>query len=76
MALQEHDIVALLIDLPAHGLRAGDVGAIVLVHQGGAGFEVEFCTLAGTTVAVATVRRDQVRPIDEGDVANARRLAG
>jgi hypothetical protein len=29
------------------GLQAGDVGWVVMVHGGGAGYEVEFVTLAG-----------------------------
>lgn len=36
--------------IPAHGLEAGDVGAIVFVHEGGAGFEVEFVSLDGANL--------------------------
>jgi hypothetical protein len=43
--MREHDSVVLTQDIPAHGLSAGDVGTIVLVHRGGAGFEIEFTTL-------------------------------
>jgi len=37
------------------GLLAGDVGTIVHIHKGGVACEVEFITLTGRTVAVATV---------------------
>ena len=36
-------------------LEAGDVGTVVLVHQGGKGYEVEFTTLDGETVAIVTL---------------------
>lgn len=74
--LKELDTAVLTVDLPEHGLRAGDVGAVVYVHQGGAGYEVEFLTLTGDTVAVATVTAAQVRPVADADVSHARRLAG
>ena len=47
--IKEHDSVVLAIDLPKHGLRAGDIGTVVLIHREGAGYEVEFMTLAGET---------------------------
>jgi hypothetical protein len=59
--IAELDPVVLTTDLPEHGLRAGDVGWIVMVHAGGAGYEVEFVTLAGDTVSVVTVPAESVR---------------
>ncbi len=35
--IAELDAVVLTIDLPEHGLRAGDVGWVVMVHSAGAG---------------------------------------
>lgn len=72
--ISELDNAVLTCDLPTLSLRAGDVGTVVMVHQGGRGFEVEFCTLDGRTVAVTTLSRDQVRPIAEGEIASARSL--
>ena len=40
--LKEHDVVALTDDLPAKGLRRGDVGAIVHCYADGEALEVEF----------------------------------
>jgi hypothetical protein len=40
-AIRYLDIVVLKGDLPAEGLEAGDVGTVVLVHEGGRAFEVE-----------------------------------
>lgn len=72
--IKEFDSIILTCDLPTIGLRAGDLGTIVMVHEHGKGFEVEFCALDGETIAVATVSREQVRPIAEGEIANARRV--
>jgi hypothetical protein len=40
--IRELDDVVLRTDLPPHGLTGGDVGTVVLVHRGGAGYDVEF----------------------------------
>jgi len=61
-------------DLPHDRLRAGDVGTVVHVHQGGAGYEVEFMTLSGDTVAVTTVMASQVRPVGPRDLVHVREL--
>jgi hypothetical protein len=67
--------VVLTHDLPEHGLRAGDVGWVVMVHAAGAGYEVEFVTLAGETVSVVTVPVESVRPVQQDEIAHARRVA-
>lgn len=72
--LQELDRVVLLEALTEHGLEAGDIGTIVMVHQGGKGYTVEFLTLNGETFAVATLSRTQVRAIQKNDIAHARQL--
>lgn len=58
--IKELDPVVLTENLPEHGLKAGDVGWVVMVHGGGAGYEVEFVTLTGETVSVVTVRRSRL----------------
>ena len=73
--INELDPIVLTGDLPEHGLRAGDVGYVVLVHAGGAGYEVEFVTLAGETVSVVTVPADAIRPVRAKEIAHARRVA-
>lgn len=72
--IKEHDVVVLTQDLPHDRLRAGDVGTVVHVHQGGAGYEVEFMTLSGDTVAVTTVMASQVRPVGPRDLVHVREL--
>ena len=73
--IKEHDCVVLTRDVPEEGLVAGDVGTVVHIHQGGAGFEVEFMTLTGHTLAVATLSASQVRPIARRDLVHVRELA-
>ena len=67
--------MALTRDLPAHGLKRGDVGTAVLVHGNGAAFEVEFVGYDGRTVALVTLERDQVRQLQAGDIPHVRELA-
>lgn len=67
--------VVLTTDLPAHGLCAGDIGTVVLIHQQGQGYTVEFMTLGGETVAVVTVPADTVRPVRPDEIAHVRALA-
>lgn len=74
MNIREHDCVVLTANLPSDGLEAGDVGTVVHVHRGGEAYEVEFMTLAGTTLAVATVMSDQLRPVGKRDVSHVREL--
>jgi hypothetical protein len=48
--------------------------AFVLIHSAGAAYEVEFITLAGNTVAVATVDATKLRPVSERDLSHVREL--
>lgn len=73
--IKEHDCIVLTQDLPDEGLQAGDVGTAVHVHRDGAAYEVEFVTLTGQTVTVATVLSSQLRPVSRQDIAHARELA-
>ncbi|NJM59968.1 MAG: DUF4926 domain-containing protein [Oscillatoriales cyanobacterium RU_3_3] len=73
--IQELDSVVLTTDIPEKKLERGDIGTVVLVHQGGAGYEVEFVTLTGKTVAIISLFSSQVRGIGEREIARARMLA-
>lgn len=73
--LAEHDRVVLRSNIPEHHLVAGDIGAVVFVHQHGAGYEVEFMALDGETVAIVTLLPAQIRPIARREIAHARLIA-
>ena len=66
--IKEHDIVVLTEDVPEEGLTAGDVGTVVHIHNNGEGYEVEFMTLTGQTIAVASLLARQVRPVSGQDI--------
>jgi len=74
MKIKELDCVVLTKNLPAEGLEAGDVGTVVHIHKNGAAYEVEFITLAGRTVAVATVEASDLRPVGKRDISHVREL--
>jgi hypothetical protein len=73
--VKESDTVILTRDLSRQKLRKGDLGAVVLVHENGAAYEVEFMTLGGDTLAVVTLPAEAVRPATARDVPHARELA-
>ena len=75
MTIREHDLVVLTADIPEESLKQGDVGTVVLVHRESAGYEVEFATLAGKTLAVVTVAENAVRPVGDQEIAHVRRVA-
>jgi len=74
MMIKEHDCVVLTDRLPKEGLESGDVGTVVHVHKDGAAYEVEFATLSGETIAVATVKAGNLRPVGKRDVNHVREL--
>ena len=58
------EVVRLTADIPAEGLRRGDVGTIVEVLEvPELAYEVEFADAQGRTTVVTTLRPDQVRPV-------------
>jgi hypothetical protein len=71
--ISELDRVVLTVDLPEHGLQAGDVGVVMLVIGEHSGYSVEFLTLQGETVAVIAVYADPVRPIEADEMIHVRK---
>jgi hypothetical protein len=67
------DTVVLVRDLPEHGLRSGDLGAVVEVYPPG-GLEVEFVTASGRTTALVTLKSADVRPISDSDLVAVRSI--
>ena len=68
------DTVVLARDLPQHGLRAGDLGAVVEVYEPD-GLEVEFVTASGKAQALITLNVNDVRPVQENDLVAVRSVA-
>jgi hypothetical protein len=65
------DTVVLNRDLPEHGLRAGDLGAVVEVY-GADGVEVEFVRASGQTKALVTLRSADLRAVAATDMLAVR----
>jgi hypothetical protein len=72
--IKEHDRVVLTEDVPEEGLTAGDVGTVVHIRNNGEGYEVEFMTLAGQRIAVASLSAKQVSPVNSRDISHVREL--
>ncbi len=73
--IHEHDCIVLTQDISDEGLKAGDVGTVVHIHRDAAAYEVEFMTLTGRTLAVATVLAAHLRPVGARDISHVRELA-
>jgi hypothetical protein len=65
------DTVVLNRDLPAHGLRAGDLGAVVEVYPDN-GVEVEFVRASGSTKALVTLKASDLRAVAASDILAVR----
>ncbi|BAZ11971.1 hypothetical protein NIES4071_37990 [Calothrix sp. NIES-4071] len=61
--ITELDRVILTTDISDYDFKTGDLGTIVLVHQGSKGYEVEFVTLGRETVVVSLFA-EQVRYVN------------
>jgi len=67
------DTVVLDRDVPEHGLRKGDIGAVVELYEPD-GVEVEFVLPSGQTRALVTLGADDVRALHDDDVLAVRPL--
>ena len=73
--IQELDTVVLKHDVPEHGLKRVDVGAVVHRYADQEAFEVEFVTAQGKTVTVLTLTKDEIRPMGHSEIFHVRELA-
>lgn len=70
-----YDRVVLSKNLPDAELMSGDVGTVVEVYEKGRGYEVEFYSLDGSTLAVETLSKNDVRPARKKDILHIRQYA-
>ena len=66
--INEHDSIRLAVDLPEHGLKAGDDGAVVHIFEPDTSFLVEFFTPDGDTIDVVYVEREHIRPATPDEI--------
>lgn len=78
MSLQPFDRVVLVEDLPGESLRAGDVGVVVDHYEAHGetpeGYELEFFSARGETVAVVSVPATAVRVAESHELLTVRRF--
>ena len=72
--IQELERVALTADLPEHRLKADDMGMVVHVYGEHKGYDVEFVTVNGDLIALASVYPVQIRQLEQNEIASARRV--
>jgi hypothetical protein len=75
MAIKMYERAILTVDLPADGLRSGDVGTVVERHEApgvGVGYSVEFFDMTGQTVAVVTAPESIFREPTPQDLPSVR----
>jgi hypothetical protein len=73
MSFRAFDTVVMKADMPSHGLKSGDIGAVVHVYSADA-IEVEFVTATGHTQALVTLTTKLVRPVGPKDILAVRQL--
>ncbi len=73
--IEELDIAVLTHDIEEHGLKNGDVGAVVHCYLDEQAFEVEFVTGEGNTAAVLTLSGADIRPMGKSEILHTRQFA-
>ncbi|GAB4048672.1 DUF4926 domain-containing protein [Spirosoma foliorum] len=73
--MNEFDLVVLQEDVSDGQLKAGDVGTILTVYNGGKAFEVEFVTLTGEAVAIETLLAHQIREVRASEIMAVRDIS-
>jgi hypothetical protein len=73
--IRELDLVILTHDIDDYKLKSGDVGTVVHCYHDNKGFEVEFVTAKGNTIAVLTLTTSDIRPFDPSEILHSRKVA-
>lgn len=72
---RELETIVLTRDIKEHGLKEGDMGAVVNVYDKGSAAEVEFVTATGRTIALVTLKASDIRSTKSDDVLHVRGFA-
>ena len=72
--INELDLVVLTHDIEDHGLKSGDVGTVVHCYGDKIGFEVDFVTAEGKTIAVLTLTKEDIRPFVRSEILHTREV--
>lgn len=66
--IDDLDLVVLKHEVPKHGLKGGDVGTVVHCYEDGLGYEVEFVTAEGKTLAVLTLTQADIHAFQRAEI--------
>jgi len=73
--IRELDLIVLSHNIDEYGLKVGDVGPVVHCYNDSVGFEVEFVTAEGKTVAVLTLTNKDIRPFKHAEILHSREVS-
>lgn len=71
---KELDIVVIKFSKPEHNVYKGDIGTIVNVYKSGDAYEVEFNTYSGESIALITLKPEEIRNINKNERISVREL--
>ncbi|HGJ67077.1 TPA: DUF4926 domain-containing protein [bacterium] len=71
---QKLDMVVLTHDIEESGLKQGDIGTIVHCYKDNKAFEIEFVTADGKTIALLTLKSEDIRSLKDREVLHVREL--
>jgi ATP-dependent exoDNAse (exonuclease V) alpha subunit len=71
---QELDMIVLTYDIEEFGLKQGDIGTIVHCYKYNKAFEAEFVTADGRTIALLTLKPEEIRSLKNREVLHVREL--
>ena len=72
--IKELDLVVLTHDIIDYELEKGDVGTVIYCYDDKEGFEVEFVTVEGKTIAVLTLSNNDIRPFQDAEILHTREV--
>ena len=78
MTLELYNDAVLTRDIPAHGLRRGDVVRVVDSHSladGESAYSIEVFNAVGETIAVTSVNATDLEPLLANEVFSVRKLS-
>ena len=78
MKIELYNDAVLTRDVPAHGLRAGDVVKVVDFHpatSNDGGYSIEVFNTLGDTIAVTSVNASDLEPLLADEVFSVRKLS-
>lgn len=79
MQIPLYSLVSLLVDIPKHNLKVGDVATVVEYLTGNgvvpAGYICEAANALGETIAVFSVHADEISTLNRNEVLHVRALS-